>query len=595
MENKITLSINGYNRDREELEVIVYEGRLSLCNGWGYEISVNSKGIITEVASLCKQVDSNGFIVSLHGDYYKDLISSNVSIGDTCFINKETSSIVIIKSSTDETYYTLIVDELKACQNYVLKNLLDYDKSADEIIDQIIRKVNLKDYDELKALKLDALCALSPSRMIENRGVWHRPREKDLQEVLDTISILKEANMTSVYLESDVDNSYCFKYEDYPVYKVIDNTYDGFKDYFDCFISLCHKEGIEVVLWDKVMNVCKCMYDKYDEYKLRYYDDKKYTPFLKNNLSFFDPSIEEVQDLIIKRIDYLLTNYSFDGYQADYIRYPEGNMNLSTSSGYSTHAINEFTTIYHTTIEDNYELFSEYRRNKITTLVRRINSLLKSNHKDVFFSISVFSDIDNAYNDKLQDYPLWIKEGLIDNVEIMAYYFDQSAITKDSLLVNKLVDNKAYNYVGIAPTYNNLPILENIYQVLGARNGNSEGYMIFCLNNLTPDVVNVLKKSVNRYKSIKPHDDLDKVLTKAVFELDTLFTKYYDAVITDNSLKLVLLNTLKDLIKDSVNTLDKINELKSLDFKNNIVNNRIKEYLDYLIRIVKIKENKKQV
>lgn len=213
--------------------------------------------------------------------------------------------------------------------------------------------------------------------IIMSIAAWHRPnltKEKDLQGILDTIEIFKSANMNTIYVEtfwngySMGDNS---QYVDYHK-DFVGNTYIGYNDYLDAFISECHKAGIEVHAWVENFFVG---YEGYDEsnvltgklpnseqdapdkatragWVIRDYQNNDYCQFEGGRYKFIDPSNPEVRKFLQDYYVELLTRYDFDGLNLDYIRYPVQNgynygtngANVPSDHGYSEFAAAKFLT-----------------------------------------------------------------------------------------------------------------------------------------------------------------------------------------------------------------------------------------------------------
>lgn len=593
MEDKIILKITGINKKRDTNDIIYYDrthSSTTQCNGWGFELAIDKNNVIIETNSLISSIPEDGYAISAHGEENVKLFIENFKVGQKCSFCKETMEFAVFKELDKKDYYDIKINELKTRYKDALDNLKNIDYSVEYDIENIEKAKNNGD-SNLDELIFEASLKLFPSRMIENRGVWHRPIEKNKEEVLNTLNNLKEANISSIYLEADVDSYLIIDYLKYKKCPTLSGVYSGYKDYLTCFITEAHKLGMEVFLWDKVIKVPEIIYNDYPDWQLLYYNNKNYIPLKKDDLTFFDPAIKEVQNFLLKKIDYYLSNYNFDGYEMDYIRYPRGNRYIEESSGYSKQSIEGFEKLYNTSIEDNYELYKIYRRDILTNFVNRIISMIRSNYPRVKVAISVFSSVDEALFDKLQNWPEWVKENKIDIVNLMAYYFDESAVKKDASTLNNFSEGKAFSYVGLAPSYSHLPVIENAKHINGARDGKCNGQMIFYSANITNEVKHVLRNSVYRLKSVRPHDDNDVVIKAMKDELDYLYKNIYVPKKRASKLERTRLHNTVDLIKYGPDYIRSLNFIKTFEPADEIVKRNIFELVDYVINIFKIKEN----
>lgn len=131
----------------------------------------------------------------------------------------------------------------------------------------------------------------------------------------------------------------------------------------------------------------------------------------------------------------LVKNYAVDGVHLDYVRYP------SDAFDYSSAAIAAFKDAIRPTLlagdrrdADTREaldplayptLFREqwndFRRSRLTALVMRIRTAVRTARPGVAVSAAVVPDAEHAFTARLQDWRTWIDQSLLDIVCPMAY------------------------------------------------------------------------------------------------------------------------------------------------------------------------------
>ncbi len=134
---------------------------------------------------------------------------------------------------------------------------------------------------------------------------------------------------------------------------------------------------------------------------------------------FLDPGHPEVQDFVVNVAKEIVTYYPVDGLHLDYIRYPTADW------GYNPAAVFRFQS--ETGRKDvpapNDEQWSAWRREQVTAIVRRISAEIRDIRPGIALSAATITwggvpDGDftksRAYQDALQDWVGWAREGLLD-------------------------------------------------------------------------------------------------------------------------------------------------------------------------------------
>lgn len=620
-----SLAYHGMNRSRNTNEIIIYnQGTSSNCNGWGYEVAVNSDGYVVDMKSLTP-IPSGGFVISGHGEANIATLTSRFKIGQ-----KVTYDDHLIHVTSN--YYVQKQFEMnQTLQNYneqysqSQEQLLAIDYTAKEDIDTLCDcslKAN-QAYEQYQQTGLqsdlrsfnhyagyfDIIAPttqnkLFPSRVVESRGVWHRPNERSVAQIHTFLDLMEQANINTIYLELDLDDGLAYIDNKYPLHSVVNHSYTGYEDYMSAFIDLAHQRGMEVHAWDKVFKVIPAIYNDHPDWQMYYYNNGNYAKNMDQfGLLFFDPAIEEVKQFVVDKIDYILGKYDFDGYQFDYIRYPNGNSDIATSSGYSQEAIQKFGQ---TPTSSNYAQWSTFRQNQVNETVQRATTLIRQKYPYIKTSVAVVSDINDARQNKLQNWVNWIENGYIDIIELMAYYYDSSIVKQDTIALKNLSKTMTFNYTGISPTYNSLPLKENAYQVEAANEGGAHGTMYFAGHNIVnnPSVATLLKQSVYRLPNILPHDDVNIVMmgqfSEILYKYETIYIPFGAASANQKEQlqeKLYeIMNQRSYTVEQMKETQEQIQELgrQRENYGNEVVQQRLREDLMYLNEIISIHITQKQ-
>lgn len=206
---------------------------------------------------------------------------------------------------------------------------------------------------------------------------------------------------------------------------------------------------------------------------------------------FLDPGHPEVQDFLVNVMKEIVRKYPVDGLHLDYIRYP------GQEWGYNETALRRFQA--ETGRKDKPhptdEQWSQWRRDQVTQLVRRISAEIREVRPGVALSVAAITWGDvpagsfkksRAYNEALQDWVGWIQEGYVDiNVPMIYKRGNNAEQTRDYVDWIKLargIRDDRHLIVGLGAWLN--PLTSTNRQISVARKHGCEGVCFFSFNQL---------------------------------------------------------------------------------------------------------------
>ena len=199
-------------------------------------------------------------------------------------------------------------------------------------------------------------------------------------------------------------------------------------------IALCHdtsggKQRIEVHAWIVAYRVARTgvnnpaghVLERYEAWKCA--DSRGATAHERN--IFFDPGVPGVIDHTASVAQDIIRHYDVDGLHLDYVRYPDADW------GYNPIALKRFQTLYDRSdkpIATDPE-WSQFRRDQVTALVRRVYGAVKTFKPKVRVSVAAvnFGGVASRFEDTApykqvyQDWAGWLREGCVDIVFLMNY------------------------------------------------------------------------------------------------------------------------------------------------------------------------------
>lgn len=539
-----------YDSFRGPDQIIIYDscyGARTGTNPYGYEVAVGSDGKIVDVGGNDLQIPEGGFVISGHGAKAAWL-QNYARLGSMVMLDIEKNEIRLV--FTPDSYVDMAMFSIKAAQDSLnlarIKYLdIDYD-SVQKVIDTATSKIEhvhnllnqgkyrelLNTVNEIQSTADQAYYMTFESPKVENRAVWHRPREKNIDEVKMQLDMLKDTNINTLYLET-----YWNGYSIYPTKnKIMEHNpiYDGF-DVLQAYIQEAHARGIEVHAWVENFLVGQNVAEKKPKWMVvSRQGDKYFTDSAGSKYYFLNPALPEVRDFLSELYKELVENYDIDGMQFDYMRYPESG-DYSNDFGYDQYTRKLFKNDFGTDpisldIEGRlWKKWCDFRENIINTFAYRIISEVKSLKPDLQISADVWPDYDETIKDTFQNPKNWTTRDYLNVIMPMSYYLNEQPVVEDIKNTQVFAKGHALVNVGLATTTKvDTKIL--LRQIAAVRYAAANGVGIFesqSLFNSRYDTA--LKLGAFRYPAITTKDaeqSVDLIFRDIVRKIDDIYLKY---------------------------------------------------------------------
>lgn len=133
--------------------------------------------------------------------------------------------------------------------------------------------------------------------------------------------------------------------------------------------------------------------------------------------SFLDPGVPQVEDYTNNVVMEIVRNYAIDGLVLDYIRYP------GTTWGYNPTAVARYNAEYGLSGSPTYTntQWSDWRRQQVTNVVKRIYLEAKSIDPWLKVGASVWNTANTGYGSYLQHWDWWMSQHWLDYCTPMNY------------------------------------------------------------------------------------------------------------------------------------------------------------------------------
>lgn len=627
-------SIRGYD------QLVVYDrsyGSRTETNGYGYEVIVGEDGKIISAGGNDSEIPYGGYVISGHGTSAEWLMKYAL-LGSTVTIDK-TNKEVIIKhmpmSYVDEAEYKLnmvennLIDDKKEFKN------IPYDDVQTIIDNAKIKLNNARTYlnngsykeaeDVLKSLDDDinkAMYMSFASEKVESRAVWIRPKEKNLDEVVRNLDMLKSININTIYLDT-----FWSGYTIYPTsskYTGQNPIYGGF-DVLDAYIKEAHKRGMAVYAWTEnfligtsdIFNGGPIKKEKpewlmvsrkgynytLDKYGIKYY--------------YLNPAIPEARDFLSELYKEIASKYDIDGIQFDYIRFPNSN-DYSNDFGYDDYTRNLFKQYagvdpkYLNVNSDMWQLWNYFRMNIVNTFVYSVISELRMIKPEIKIAADVWPNYDTAPSDIFQDSKDWVVKNYINTLNPMSYYTTVTPVAMD--LRNTMNFANGHSNIVLAIGTNvGTDKVTLLNQIESLRNNGASGIGLFEYESLLKNGYDTaLKSSIFSIPAVIPDKDpaesVKAILSEITSNIDGVYVKlggmtkgqadlYKNMMnsIADSAISPMTIDNAKGIISDIESTINKIYLEKGISI--NIISqmanelNRCKSILNSFIADQSFKAN----
>lgn len=512
-------------------QLVVYTsayGERTNTNEFGGEAIVKGNTVVG-ISGADSLIPKGGFVISGHGTA-KTWMNKNIIVGSKVFINSSKNTITVYTTSESYIYganecLNEVCDVMKYYQsqdeNYNRKKIEDSIKEAHNCIKKAETKTSqVKEYSQLAIDYANkALSMAVPYKESELRGVWIRPTAKTHEEVVNVVERLHNAGINNIFLETYFHGMTIFPSKTMTKYGFINENpiFENF-DVLKSYIDECHKRNMKVNIWFETFYVGNKKPDSSKQNilgmcptwsnmtKKSYDTGKPVACPSEHNGYFLDPANPEVQTFLLQLACEIIYSYAPDGINMDYIRYPQSSIPRAVGSdtmawGYTQYARDEFKSIYGVdpvTInpcDEYWQAWNDYRRDKVTSFVRRLSKICRSNC--VTLTAVIFPNKYSALENKHQDWSVWSANNYIDGFTPLFLTCDPATASDLMKGVIKNKNSKTKLYAGIFVTFMNGSQSDLVRQIHELRKLNLDGFSIFDYAHFGDEYIKTLKESIS--------------------------------------------------------------------------------------------------
>jgi uncharacterized lipoprotein YddW (UPF0748 family) len=371
---------------------------------------------------------------------------------------------------------------------------------------------------------VDILAASDESGAHVNKGIWVSVFNKERvlyskDAVTRLINTCKRAGVNQIYLQVYQSGNayYNTRISDRTKYEEIVKSAGG--DTIDFLLREAGKVDIKVFAWVNLLSLGQnenayilkkfgsdiLTRDQYGRPSGRKNPNESDKFFLREEQLFLEPGDERVDKHLITVIEEIAYRYPLlSGIHLDYARYPMTVPFIPGSRftkqgltyGYGSKSIERFKWMYNLDpliglkTDLDYLKWDQWKRDQITSLVRRISTHVRKISHNMLVSCAVVPASERAYSSMFQDWPQWLEEGMLDYVVLMNYSQD-NRLTKEITKSASGLKGKGKVYVGLGAFLikDSQRFMEQ-YRVI--RSLNPDGIVIFSYDDMNDELINSL-------------------------------------------------------------------------------------------------------
>jgi len=191
----------------------------------------------------------------------------------------------------------------------------------------------------------------------------------------------------------------------------------------------------------------------------------------------------------------LVARYALDGVHLDYVRFPDDRFDYSRYARAAfraevadTRPAGERQALDARALTDPLawadalpEEWSRFRRARLSSLVMRLRTAVKSRRPDALVSAAVTPDAQEAFGRRLQDWRTWLDSGLLDAVCPMAYTPEVDVFAAQIAAARGFAGTRKV-WAGIGAY--RLSATQTIERILTARRQGADGFVLFSYDAL---------------------------------------------------------------------------------------------------------------
>ncbi|MBR5779190.1 MAG: family 10 glycosylhydrolase [Clostridia bacterium] len=392
------------------------------------DIAVDANGIVIYRGSNATAPEG-GFIISAATENDAATLMCYAPVGASCTVVEGVATFTYNHTMLRRTAETLLINAQTDIYNAkIAYEDMDFDAldeayaALSEELEDTNGYAQIIDIAERISSEITDKChSALPSEL---RGVFHSPREKDINQVRETVKSVKENGLNTIFLRTSNGYRTIIPLPENDKFSQ-DPHFGGF-DVLKAFIDVCEQENIALVLTIDVY------YNEYASIASPGWMSSMSNGVEGIDLKYYSPSSKEFREYFTRYVKYIASKYDIKSIMLDHLRYPK--FNEESDFGYDLDTLDDFAERYGIIKEEAYEISNllfdsphwsnwvDYRVSLVTEMAKSVSDAVKEERSDInLIAVAARDTVDYFYS---QDAVKWIEEDIFDGLCLELYESD---------------------------------------------------------------------------------------------------------------------------------------------------------------------------
>ncbi len=213
---------------------------------------------------------------------------------------------------------------------------------------------------------------------------------------------------------------------------------------------------------------------------------------------YLDPAEPLVRQFLAQVCSDLVSRYAVDGVHLDYLRYPNPNFGFGRTALDSfrqeidehlkpaaRRRMNKAFAKNRLCYTQRYpRQWDAFRRQQVTKLLEQLQHAVRTQRPEIMLTAAVTGDSQVAFDQKSQDWKVWMEDRLLDGVCPMAYTAD-TGLFKNQVAIARGFSFGGQVWAGIGAWRTSID--STLEKISMARKIRADGFLLFCYGTLSED------------------------------------------------------------------------------------------------------------